>query len=67
MRIKISLTIGEARTLSALSKIDKISPEQYIENVIKGHLKKYILKVYQHAFNQKTIDELALMFGEIEE
>lgn len=65
MEIVIILTDREETIIKKLAELAGLPPPEYGENIVRHYLKGQIEGEFQKKFNEKTEDELAVIFGEI--
>jgi len=65
-QIIIDLDNREDIILSYFAKKNRMTKEEYSNNIIRGWISGQIIGYYQKKFNKKTILELVQIFGEPE-
>jgi len=65
MKITITLTNEESIAINSIAEKEELTAEEYAGNIVKNFLKEQIRGIYRKKFNEKSVEELANIFGKV--
>ena len=65
MKITITLTDEESITINSIAEKEGLTAGEYAANIVKNFLGEQIRGVYRKKFNEKSVEELADIFGKV--